>query len=356
MSGQVLLVAVLSIAVHLIARSGVVFRSHISAEMNPEGLERAFFEVASGGGGVGVGVGGYLHRLGAAETLNVRLVRVYGSEESHNLSDTMGLAHVHVSALQTLLRPVAASLAVKVVVHEHALAAHSGVKVVATVRRWALDGYAAPALPFTDLDSMTERSVVVALVPAGWGWPQDTDYFLDEAAGVVVLKQLGEEVREGAAGVVVGHLRQLLLGLPGQVPSSSTSALTVAERRAVQLSTWRRHMRVAIDALKATWTLHQTQLHLGAHGVTGYTSAYQCVERVLQEEGGEGIGNGEGAVTATAAACARAAIALVTDPQHAPDTYLPLEHHLALYGPFWIPLLVPLLQAMKLVYQGATAP
>jgi hypothetical protein len=351
MSGQVLLVAVLSIAVHLIARSGVFFKPRILAEMDPEGLERVVFEVASGD----VGVGGYLHRLGAAETLNVRLVRVYGSEESHDLSDTMGLAHVHVSALQTLLRPVAAALAVKVVVHEHALAAHSGTKVVATVRRWALDGYAAPALPFTDLDSMTERSVVVALVPADWGWPQDTDYFLDEAAGVVVLKQLDEDVREGAAGVVVGHLRQLLLGLPGQVPSSSTSALTAAERRAVQLSTWRRHTRVAIDALKATWTLHQTQLHLGAHGVTGYTSAYQCVEGVLQEEG-EGIGNGEEAVTATAAACARAATALTTDPRLVPDAYLPLEHHLALYGPFWIPLLVPLLQAMKLVCQGATAP
>jgi len=351
MSGQVLLVAVVSIALHLIARSGVLFRSRIPEEMDPEGLERHFSEVA---GLVASGaVGGYLRRLGAAETLNVRLVRVYDSEESHDLRDTMGLAHVHVGALQTLLRPVAAALAVEVVVHEHALAAHSGAKVAVTVRRWALEGYAAPALPFTDLDSMTERSVVVALVPAGWGWPQDTDYFLDEAAGVVVMKQLGEEAGEGAAGVVVGHLRQLLLGLPGQVPFSCTSALTAAERTAVQLSTWRRHTRVAINALKATWTLHQTQLHLGAHGVASYTSVYQCVEEVLQEER---KGNGEGVVMVTAASCARAATALATDPRLVPDAHLPLEHHLALYGPFWIPLLAPLLQAIKLAYKGATAP
>jgi len=301
---------------------------------------------------------GIARNLGVSSLLNIRLVSLY-EEGAH---ESRYIFHADIKALQGLLQPMVDALGgggVTLVLHTHSLAIPdnvSGRKAITSVDDWVKNGYSPPTLAsLSDLDIAGELSVFVVATPNAWGWSESEAgsfnqvAYIDAESGVVVIKQASLEAGGSAAGVLVRYLRELL-DLPGQVPRNSSLALSPDEIRMLQETMFHQHVRLALGVLRAASVLHGDlgQLYPAPAEARALETVRACVDDLLSP-GSASSRHGADirAWIIHARECARVAEELDSDPGLMPQLFLPVEHHLALYGPFWIPLLIPLFQAAK---------
>lgn len=296
----------------------------------------------------------FIEQLGGAKRFNIRLVSIVCIDDESRVPFDVSNDELRVT--QEMLSELgdALGLSTKLQAHEHFEPGSYDkfTEKVSEISQFVLG---------TDLDTTREATFTIVLLPASTRADGSTLYptvFRRISKGFVVIEGLDHSATEALQRAVLGFTREAL-GISGTFSSASALIVPITpdEASSVLARLSQSNMKVAEAALRSTWVLHRElqQLSLTAADRARYKSAHQCIcdassmrVAITAADAGDISIDTMRKLYDASKACVQEAMVFIRGDHHTPDGSLSPEHYLALYGPYWVPLIMPVIKATRM--------